>query len=145
MEKDNRRFHCCLTVVIERIGDNIYAKSVLQVLLSYIQRPPDMKIYSTKQWLGKAIGKRWSNIIPAPVVKEVRSSDSARDCNLVLQRSKEDRPKWNVRCFQQSAEATPETELIRKVQKGNNEKLITVLILTVHIQLDSSFSLPDLW
>lgn len=26
------------------------------------------------------------------------------------------------------------TELIRKVQKGNNEKLIIVLILTVHIQ-----------
>ena len=38
----------------------------------------------------------------------------------------------------------PEIELIQKVQKENNEKFITALILTIHIQWNSSYSLPDL-
>lgn len=38
----------------------------------------------------------------------------------------------------------PKIELIQKVQKENNEKLITALILTIHIQLNSSYSLRDL-
>jgi hypothetical protein len=37
-----------------------------------------------------------------------------------------------------------EIELIPKVQKEDKEKLMTALILTIHIQLDSSDSLPDL-
>ena len=38
----------------------------------------------------------------------------------------------------------PKIELIEKVQKENTEKLITALILTIHIQLNSSCSLRDL-